>query len=229
MVNANNPGSLMKRASTKEKKLERREAIIQHARTWIAERSFEEIRLADLARELGVVKGTLYLYFPTKQDLFASILIEEMEGWWASLSAMPAGAPGGDLAASLASRGLLLRLLSSLHMSIEPGLTQEGLRALKAWFLGFATRAASDLERRYPGLQGRGFQFLLGVYALAIGASQLAFPPENVRALIAREELFKPFRVSFEDFLAASVDAFYQGARTQAVSGDGESGPALSS
>src|SRR5208283_5164637 len=55
MVNINNPGSLMKRASTKEKKLERREAIIERARTWITDLSFEEIRLADLAGELGVV------------------------------------------------------------------------------------------------------------------------------------------------------------------------------
>jgi hypothetical protein len=37
-------------------------------------------------------------------------------------------------------------------MSIEPGLTPEGLRALKAWFLGFAERAAADLEKRCEGL-----------------------------------------------------------------------------
>src|SRR5208337_839581 len=134
MVNTNNPESLMKRASTKEKKLERREAIIERARTWITDLSFEEIRLADLAGELGLVKGTLYLYFPTKQDLFASVLMEEMEAWWASVSAGPSRAPGKDLAGSLASRGLLVRLLASLHMSIEPGLTPEGLRSLKAWF-----------------------------------------------------------------------------------------------
>jgi AcrR family transcriptional regulator len=219
----------MKRASTKEKKLERRVAIIEHARTWISDRSFEEIRLADLARELGVVKGTLYLYFPTKQDLFASVLMEEMEAWWASLSAAPVGAMGTDLAVSLASRGLLLRLLSSLHMGIEPGLTPDGLRSLKAWFLGFAERAAADLEKRYRGLAGRGFPFLLGVYALAIGASQLAFPPENVRALIAREETLKPFRVNFGEFLAVAIDAFYKGARVQEGQGQGEHLPGPSS
>jgi AcrR family transcriptional regulator len=169
----------------------------------------------DLARELGVVKGTLYLYFPTKQDLFASVLMEEMEAWWASVSRAPAGVLGTDLAASLAGRSLLVRLLSSLHMSIEPGLTPGGLRALKLWFLGFAERAAADLEKRYQGLQGRGFPFLLGVYALAVGASQLAFPPENVRALIAQEKTLKPFRVNFGEFLAVSIDAFYRGARLQ--------------
>jgi AcrR family transcriptional regulator len=214
----------MKRASTKEKKLERRAAIIEHARAWISDRSFEEIRLADLARDLDVVKGTLYLYFPTKQDLFASVLMEEMESWWTSLAGGPRSTPGKDLAGSLASRGLLLRLLSSLHMSIEPGLTPGGLRSLKAWFLGFAESAAADLEKRYQGLQGRGFPFLLGVYALAIGVSQLAFPPQNVRALIAREKTLKPFQVNFGEFLASAIDAFYQGTCTH--EGRGEEGHA---
>ncbi len=203
----------MKRASTEEKRRERRTAIIEGARTWISNRSFEEIHLADLARELGLVKGTLYLYFPTKQDLFASILREEMEAWWESLSVGPSKAPGADLAGSLSRRVLLVRLLASLHMSIEPGLTTEGLHSLKAWFLSFARRAATDLEERYSIPHGRGFPFLLGVYALAIGVSQLAFPPENVRALMAREKALKPFRVSFGSFLASSIEALYEGMR----------------
>jgi hypothetical protein len=145
--------------------------------------------------------------------------MEEMDAWWSSVTTAPAEALGPDLAGSLARRCLLVRLLSSLHMSIEPGLTPDGLRALKAWFLRFAERAAVDLENRYDGLQGRGFPFLLGVYALAIGASQLAFPPENVRALIAREESLKPFRVNFGEFLSSSIDAFYRGMRMQEGSG----------
>ena len=211
-VNTNNPGSLMKRASTEEKKRQRRAEILAHARAWIAARSFEEIRLADLARELGLVKGTLYLYFPTKHDLFASILVEEMEAWWASLPPKaPRGSPGKLLAPTLARRGLLVRLLSSLHMSIEPGLTAEGLRALKGWFRDFAGRAAADLAARYPALRGRAFTFLLGVYALAIGVSQLAFPPENVRALVFTDDNLTAFRVDFGAFLARSVDALYKG------------------
>ena len=84
----------MKRASTVQKKEERRASIVEHARAWIAQRSFDEIHLDDLARELDLVKGTLYLYFPTKQDLFASILVEEMEAWWEGAMAAPAtGSP----------------------------------------------------------------------------------------------------------------------------------------
>ena len=79
----------MKRASTDEKKLERRATILEKARVWLSRHTFSEIRLADMAKELGLVKGTIYLYFPTKQDLFSSILTEEMEAWWISFRKVP--------------------------------------------------------------------------------------------------------------------------------------------
>ncbi len=155
-VNTNNHGSLMRRASTAQKKEERRASILEQARAYIAARSFDEIRLSDLARELGLVKGTLYLYFPTKQDLFASILIEEMEAWWAECMAKrPTRSPGKDLAPGLGGRMLLVRLIASLHMSIEPGLSPDGLRGMKSWFRNFAMRASTDLQERYAGIAAR--------------------------------------------------------------------------
>jgi len=184
------------------------------ARAYIAARSFDEIRLSDLARELGLVKGTLYLYFPTKQDLFASILVEEMEAWWAEcMERRPTRSPGKDLARSLGGRPLLVRLIASLHMSIEPGLSPAGLRAVKSWFRDFAVRASRDLEGRYAGIAGRGLGLVMRIYALAVGAAQLAFPPENVRALVRRDESFAVFRITLDAFLAESIDALYRGAR----------------
>ncbi|HUJ70407.1 MAG TPA: TetR family transcriptional regulator [Syntrophorhabdales bacterium] len=201
----------MKRASTKEKKLQRRATILKKARAWISGHAFSEIRLADMARELGLVKGTLYLYFPTKQDLFSSILIEEMEAWWASFRRAPVTTPGPDLVEGLSSRELLVRLLSSLHMAIEPGLSPDGLRSFKMWFLDFAGRATHDLEVRYPSLEGRSFLFLMGVYSLTLGASQLAFPPENVRSFVCSENALQSLRIDFRDFLTPSIDALYKG------------------
>jgi AcrR family transcriptional regulator len=201
----------MKRASTEEKKSERRATILEKARAWISGHAFAEIRLADMARELGLVRGTFYLYFPSKQDLFAAVLREEMEAWWASFRVSPVTTPGPDLASGLSGRELLIRLLSSLHVAIEPGLSPDGLRSLKIWFLAFAQRASRDLEIRYPSLAGNGYVFLLRVYSLLIGTSQLAFPPENVCELVQREEAFEGFRIDFGKFLEDSIEALYRG------------------
>lgn len=201
----------MKRASTDAKKLERRATILAQARTWIASRTFDEVRLVDMAKELGIVKGTLYLYFPTKQDLFASILVEEMESWWRDLNALPPTTPGADIVSALEGRELLVRLLPSLHMTIEAGLSERGLRELKDWFLAFSTGAAADLSRRYPALEGRSGDFMVGLYALTVGMSQLNSPPDKVRALLRSEEKYEPLRVEFASTLRALVDALYRG------------------
>ena len=204
----------MRRASTAQKKEQRRASILERARAYIAARSFDEIRLSDLARELGLVKGTLYLYFPTKQDLFASILVEEMEAWWAQcMEKRATRSPGKDLAHGLGERMLLVRLIASLHMSIEPGLSPGGLRGMKSWFRDFAVRASRDLEGRYAGIPGKGLDLVMRIYALAVGAAQLAFPPGNVRALVESDDAFAVFRIAFDPFLAESIDALYRGAR----------------
>jgi len=204
----------MKRASTAEKKEERRASIVERARAYIATRSFDEVRMSDLARELALVKGTLYLYFPTKQDLFASILIDEMEAWWKEVQDRPATrSPGKDLTRGLGDRGLMVRLLASLHMTIEPGLSPRGLLTMKRWFGDFALRASRDIEARYPGIAGSGFRLLIEIYALVIGLSQLAFPPENVRVLIDSDETLAVFRIELDVFLAESIDSLYRGAQ----------------
>ncbi len=56
---------------------ERREAILAAALTVFADQGYAATRLEDVARGAGVVKGTLYLYFPDKQALFQG-LVEEM-------------------------------------------------------------------------------------------------------------------------------------------------------
>jgi AcrR family transcriptional regulator len=47
--------------------------IIEAALELFGERGFGATRLEDVARRAGVAKGTLFVYFPTKQDLFRAV------------------------------------------------------------------------------------------------------------------------------------------------------------
>jgi AcrR family transcriptional regulator len=47
--------------------------IIEAALELFVERGFGATRLEDVARRAGVAKGTLFVYFPTKQDLFRAV------------------------------------------------------------------------------------------------------------------------------------------------------------
>lgn len=51
----------------------RREEILGAARAVFAERGFRGTTVADIAEAAGIALGTIYLYFPSKEDVFAAL------------------------------------------------------------------------------------------------------------------------------------------------------------
>jgi AcrR family transcriptional regulator len=101
----------------RRRKEARPKEILAAALASFAERGFAATRLDDVALRAGVTKGTLYLYFPNKQELFeavvrqalvpnlergealldeadepAALLLERLIRSWAQLALSPAGA-----------------------------------------------------------------------------------------------------------------------------------------
>jgi len=64
----------MQKARTSEAKDERRQAVLNAALDEFFERGFAATRMDDIARRVGLSKGTLYLYFDSKEALFISLL-----------------------------------------------------------------------------------------------------------------------------------------------------------
>jgi AcrR family transcriptional regulator len=52
----------------------RREEILQAAYRVFAERGFENATMDEIARTAGVAKGTLYLYYPSKYEIYSAAL-----------------------------------------------------------------------------------------------------------------------------------------------------------
>lgn len=51
----------------------RREEILDAARTVFGQRGFRGTTIADIAEAAGIALGTIYLYFPSKEDVFAAL------------------------------------------------------------------------------------------------------------------------------------------------------------
>jgi TetR/AcrR family fatty acid metabolism transcriptional regulator len=79
------------RASGRE---EKRQAILQAARQVFARRGYEPATLEAVAREAGLAKGTLYLYFKNKEDLYFHTLLSMLEGLQACIRAQTEQATG---------------------------------------------------------------------------------------------------------------------------------------
>ena len=66
--------------SLKEKQRQEREALIlQAAEEVLMEKGYHETSIDEIAARVGIAKGTVYLHFPSKEDLVIAIFEHEMQ------------------------------------------------------------------------------------------------------------------------------------------------------
>ncbi len=74
---------LYKRKTLKGKsssiRAKRKQQIIQVAATLFSQKSFHDVTVEEIAERAGVAKGTIYLYFPSKEKLYFEILEETFD------------------------------------------------------------------------------------------------------------------------------------------------------
>lgn len=175
---------MAQRALATEDKQARRSAILSAARHLFNAGTGELPTASQIATASGLAKGTLYLYFQTKEEIFANLLLE---GWIPAMDAADRvfQATEGtrsdkvqafidNLIHHLDSHPGLLRLDSLGPGVLEKNMTPEALRAYKLIFTGHLLQAGSCIDRVLVLNQGRGVQILMRTYALARGLWQSA-------------------------------------------------------
>lgn len=70
-----------KRARTQDQKHFRRQQILDAAEQHFTEVGYEGFSMANLAKLAGVVKGTLYLYFKTREEVFLNLYNQSLVRW----------------------------------------------------------------------------------------------------------------------------------------------------
>jgi len=69
------------RARSAEQKALRRNAVLDAAETYFLEVGYEAFSMAQLAKKTGLAKGTLYLYFNTREELFLTLYEQSLIRW----------------------------------------------------------------------------------------------------------------------------------------------------
>jgi AcrR family transcriptional regulator len=115
------------------KKQQTRQLIADTARRLFAKRGFDEVTVAEIAREANVAEKTVFNYFPTKEDLFYSQLEAFEERL---LDAIRLRGPGESALAAF--RGFLLEPRGVFAMD-APGGDAEATRRLRT-----VTRVITD-------------------------------------------------------------------------------------
>lgn len=156
---------------------DRRQAILEVACQYFLENGYAATTMSAIAAKLGGSKGTLWSYFPSKEELFAACLDHKTTAYRERLAEMLD--PDGDLAETLFQLGMnLLEKVTSaesiaLHRLVvaEAGrfpemgtiffeLAPRHMRMLVAAFLGQAMDRGL-LRRADPELAARTFMMLM--------------------------------------------------------------------
>lgn len=203
----------MRRAYRPDQKEIRRQSILAGARGLFQETAYGDLRMTDLAERLALGKGTIYLYFRTKEALFLAVLQQELEAWFAAaaerLEATPAGAAPAlvaeTLVRELVQRPLLAKLQALLHGVLEQNVPPAEAHAFAQALQAGVQRVGERLERVLPGLaRGRGPLYLIRFHGLVIGSQLMASRPPGVREALQDPDMAL-FDFTFEEILRGTA------------------------
>lgn len=212
---------MVRHALASEDKQGRRDAILQAARALFVAGDGGLPAAAQIASAAGLAKGTVYLYFQTKEEIFAALLLA---GWGALMDDVAAsiiGARGrrGDKVAAflvtyvdhLGRHPELLRLDTLGPGVLERNLDAAKLRDFKLALIGRLTSVGTVLDDALRLDHGRGLRLLLRTYALTRGLWQSTQGYEDTALL----EAVPAVAVLYPDFgteLREALTEYWRGA-----------------
>lgn len=196
----------MKRAVQAQDKARRREAILEAGRALCSERAYEGTSMAAIADRAGLAKGTVFLYFPTREALFLALFEVEADAFFRELQrqlaeseSMDADRLTGVLVSALWGRDPLLELLGRLHLLLEANVDLETGRAFKHRLKRQMERTARQIRRVLGlGTTDEAMSLLMRLQALCIGVLHQARPSPVMAEVLADPKL-AVFRVDFAD------------------------------
>jgi TetR/AcrR family transcriptional regulator len=207
------------RAIDSEDKAARRAEILSAARRLFLHDSRQLPSVAQIATEAGLAKGTVYLYFQTKEEIFFALLNEYFAGLLQAVHAVFEAAASDDVltrfmtcyVAYLDACPELLRLDAMAYSVLERNLDDAILRKFKLELLQGLMATAALIEARLGLSAGRGLTLLMRTYALTRGLWQSLDYPPNLKLLLA-DPVFAPIRPDFRTELTAAVGEYWRGA-----------------
>lgn len=184
--------ALKQRAIAVEDKEERRQAILDAAQKLFVKHPGRMANVAEVAEAAGLAKGTVYLYFPGKEEMLLALHERHTAGFFARfMELMASGKPlGFDEIFEVAHQHFIappgsLALTSWCFAMMDRGMPIEAAVAFKVRVGEVVGAAGTALERHFPTLKpGDGARLLQHSLSLIIGLWQFVHPNQRfARAL----------------------------------------------
>lgn len=218
-IHLNDRSTMARHAHALEDKLARRQAILDAARRLFREGTGDLPAVSDIAAAAGLAKGTVYLYFRTREEIFCELLVQIWIDLLGEIGGVFDAAEGtrptrvtahlDHLTAYLQRTPEALRLDAlayGLKRNIDPAVQQEqNLR-----FSAAAEAAGAEADRALQLAPGRGVQMLMRSYAFMRGLWQMT--EHQLGREGAADPVLSPLFPTFIPTLREALEDYWRGA-----------------
>ena len=203
--------SQLKRALGAAEKSERRSAIVSAAEALLHRGPAATFSVEALARCAGLAKGTVYLYFRTREEVLLALHERQLHALFDVLE-RALQRPRAD-ARSVVRAGLghhaghpeFYPLAGNCRGMLDTNVSTEAALAFKTGIASRLEKLGKRIEELYPRLQdGEGAALLMNCYALIVGLWQQADVPVSLRSVMHRPEM-QIFKIDLERQLTAAL------------------------
>jgi AcrR family transcriptional regulator len=200
---------LRRRAVAPEDKSARRAAIVRAAHE-LSHRG-NGFSVDQLARRAGLAKGTVYLYFGSREEVLLAVHEQQTHEVFDVVErALGAAAPTGESVVRAGLRYLKAHpefypLAANCRSMLDTNVSTDAAFEFKRK-IGLRIQALGQrIEQLYAGLRpGEGAALLMNCYAMIIGLWQQADVPLSLRAVMHLPEM-RIFKLDYERQLAAAL------------------------
>ena len=194
------------RKVTPEQIAQKREEIINACEQLYRTMSFREITLKEIGNITSFSRPTIYNYFETKEEIFLALFQREYDRWDEDLTAILDGNEkltkaelSDKVAASLAGREQLLKLLSMNNYDMEANSRQEMLASFKQSYGESLHRVRILLEKFRPDMSTADIQdFIYTFYPFMFGIYPYTAVTEKQKAAMKEAGIDYVYRTVYE-------------------------------
>ncbi len=186
------------RAVSEEQKAKRRQDILDSARDLFdATSDYHSLLMKHIAENINLTKGTLYLYFKTKEEVFLALysnefnrIFDEIDAAFLTQERMTPLSFVKAFSEQVMQQTTFLRLNSLLHGVLEQNIRADVALPFKTLLRDRLMRTGAEIERVLPQLKaGQGADLLLSLHSLMIGCFQATAETPCLEEILNRTDM----------------------------------------
>ncbi len=209
-------------AKSKEDKLKKRNRLIEEAYRQYKKKDFDAIKIADLAKNCQVAKGTVFNYFESKEALFLLLLIKEYGKWYDGLAAKVVDVDALDtgtvqrillqyVSGTVTTNQTLFRLIGLSHSRLEHNVS---LRMAEQYrrFLNERITGLSRImmEKTANMTMVQSIKLMMSLHSIFVGQVQMATLPDVMLKELPMDEL-EAYEINFEVTVLEQLKTYMKG------------------